>query len=361
MKPLRAQTDPAKAVEPASTSQHSHSSAARFSTIGLFILGLLFALHEASTVVAPMAAALVVGVVLSRIGDRAQALGVPPFLAASAFVLATAAGIVLAASALTSRISSLIERAPAIASRLSGVVESWTRPLQALKIQIFGGGEHATVAAPSLDMNAITGVLGGLTPAVGGALIFLATLFFFVAGKADMRRKIVFASEGRERRLSTLRILNGVEEALAHYFGSAALVYGALAVFTSLLAWATGLGAPFLWGIFVFVACFVPFLGVAIVFAALLAAGLASHDSILAGMAPALVYFVAHLVLENAALPAIVGNRFEVNPFLVFVSIVFWTWMWGAIGAVIASPLLLIFKIVQDELRDNEETPTLPS
>ena len=132
-------------------------------------------------------------------------------------------------------------------------------------------------------------------------------------------------------------------------------------MFTSLLAWATGLGAPFLWGIFVFVACFVPFLGVAIVFAALLAAGLASHDSILAGMAPALVYFVAHLVLENAALPAIVGNRFEVNPFLVFVSIVFWTWMWGAIGAVIASPLLLIFKIVQDELRDNEETPTLPS
>jgi len=357
MKPSRVQIDPAPQAGPPSYAR----SAARLSTIGLFALGSLFALHEASTLVAPMAAALVVGVVLSRIGDRAQALGVPPFLAATVFVLATGAGIVLAASALTSRISSLIERAPEIASRFSGALESWTRPLQALKTQIFGATAQPGVAAPSLDMSAVTGVLGGLTPALGGALIFLATLFFFIAGRDDLRREIVLACEDRERRLSALRILNGVEEALAHYFGSAALVYGALAVLTALLAWATGLGAPFLWGVFVFVACFVPFLGVAIVFAALLAAGLTVHDGLLAGMAPAVAYFIVHLALENAALPAIVGKRFEINPFLVFVSIVFWTWMWGAIGAVIASPLLLILKIVRDELRDAEETPKLPS
>lgn len=361
VKPSRAQIDPAAGgPNTKHGARDGVSSAARLSTIGLFVLGLLFALHEASALVAPMVAALVVGVVLSRIGDRAQSLGIPPFLAAAAVVLATGAGVVLAAGALTSRISSLIERAPEIASRLGGALDAWMRPLQALNAQIFGAGAVAPVAAPSLDMSAVTGVVGGLTPAVGGALIFLATLFFFVAGKADLRRKIVLAYDDRDHRLSALRILNGVEEALAHYFGSAALVYGALAALTSVLAWATGLGAPLLWGVFVFVACFVPFLGVALVFAALLAAGLTSHDSLLAGVAPAAVYFVAHLALENAALPAIVGKRFEINPFLVFVSIVFWTWMWGAIGAVIASPLLLIFKIVQEELRDAEETPKLP-
>lgn len=363
MKWPHVQIDPARPLGPAPEIRETqrYVSAARFSTIGLFVLGLLFALHEASALVAPMAAALVFGVVLSRIGDRAQALGVPPFLAATAFVLATGAGIVLAASALTSRISSLIDRAPEIASRFSGAIASWTRPLQALKAQIFGATAQPGVAAPSLDIGAVTGVLGGLTPALGGALIFLATLFFFVAGRDDLRRKIVFAYDDRERRLSALRILNGVEEALAHYFGSAALIYGALAFLTALLAWATGLGAPLLWGVFVFVACFVPFLGVAIVSAALLAAGLTSHDGLLAGSAPAVAYFIAHLALENAALPAIVGKRFEINPFLVFISIVFWTWMWGAIGAVIASPLLLIFKIVQDELRDAEKTPKLPT
>ena len=332
---------------------------ARLATIGLFGLGALFAMHETSSLLAPMIAAIVVGVVLSRIGERAQELGVPPFLSAALFVAAAGAGIILAAGALTSRVTSLIDRAPELLARFQALAMSVLQPLLSLKSRIFGGSSDAALAAPSFDMSSISGVLGGLTPALSGLLIFLATLFFFMAGRGDLRRRIVLASGVREHRLSALRILNGVEEALAHYFGSAALVYGALAVLTAVLAWIADLGSPLLWATFVFVACFVPFLGVALVTAALLAAGLSTYDGFLAGIAPAAAYLLVHLVLENAALPAIVGRRFEINPFLVFVSIVFWTWMWGALGAVIASPMLLILKIVVEELRAVDK-PELP-
>jgi len=336
------------------------ASAARSATVGLFGLGALFALHEASSIVAPMFAAVVVGVVLSRFGDRAQSLGIPPFLAAAAFTTASAVAIVLAAAALTSRLGAFVDRAPELIARLYALLGGILRPLQILKIQIFGpAAEKASSAAPAFDMNAVTTVIGGLTPALGGFLIFVATLFFFIAGRADLRRKIVLAQGRRENRLAALRILNGVEDALAHYFGSAALVYGALATFTAVLAWVSGLGAPLLWGVFAFVACFVPFAGVTIVFVALLAAGFAVHDQWIAGLAPAFVYLVVHFAIDNAVLPAIVGRRFEVNPFLVFVSIVFWTWMWGAVGAVIAAPLLLIMKIVVEEFRE-EDAPELP-
>ena len=93
-------------------------SIARSSTVGLFGLGVLFALHEASSIVAPMFAAVVVGVVLSRFGDRAQSLGIPPFLAAAAFTAASAVAIVLAAAALTSRLGAFVERAPELIARL---------------------------------------------------------------------------------------------------------------------------------------------------------------------------------------------------------------------------------------------------
>lgn len=339
MKPSRVQIDPAPQAGPppeVTGVQPYARSAARLSTIGLFALASLFALHEASTLVAPMAAALVVGVVLSRIGDRAQALGVPPFLAATAFVLATGAGIVLAASALTSRISSLIERAPEIASRFSGALESWTRPLQALKTQIFGA-----TAQPGL-------------PALAGR------------ERGDRRPRRAYAGARRRAHLSRHPVLlhrgtrrpatksswpartGSAAVGAAHpqrRRGSAGALFGRRRAGLrraggSHRASRVGDGSrrPFLWGVFVFVACFVPFLGVAIVFAALLAAGLTVRDGLLAGMAPAVASLIAHLALENAALPAIVGKRFEINPFLVFVSIVFWTWMWGAIGAVIASP-----------------------
>ena len=58
--------------------------------------------------------------------------------------------------------------------------------------------------------------------------------------------------------------------------------------------------------------------------------------------------------------PAVLGRRFEINPFLVFVAIIFWTWMWGAIGAVLAVPLLLIARTVRAELTANARVP-LPS
>ena len=120
------------------------------------------------------------------------------------------------------------------------------------------------------------------------------------------------------------------------------------------------MAAPALWGIFGFVSCFIPFLGVAMVVVALLVAGLSTFDGVAAGLAPALVYSIVHLAVENAVVPAIVGQRFELNPFLIFISIVFWTWMWGTVGAVIASPLLLIVKIVVDELKESD-APDLPS
>lgn len=338
------------------------TTSSRIATVALCGIAILFALHEASALVAPMAAAIVVGIVLSRIVDRAQARGIPIFVIASAFVAVTGVAIALAASAISSRFSSVIELAPSLMRRFSALVAHILGPLQAVKAQISGppAASHSAPAAPSLDMGAVTGVIGGVTPALGGVLTFLATLFFFVAGKTDLKRKLVLACTDRANRLSALRILNGVEEALAHYFGSATLVYGALAIATALLAWLSGLGAPALWGIFVFVSCFIPFLGVAMVVVALLVAGLSTFDGVAAGLAPAVVYSIVHLAVENAVVPAIVGRRFELNPFLIFISIVFWTWMWGTVGAVIASPLLLIVKIVVDELKESD-APDLPS
>lgn len=331
--------------------------AARLAPLAILGFVFLFVLHETSSFVAPMAAAIVVGVVLSRLGDRANALGIPPYVSATLAVLGTSVALVLAGGALTSRLSSLMRRGPELVARFNSFASEYLRPLQAIRTQLFGTADDR--AAPSMDLSAITGFLGGLTPAVGGVLIFLATLFFFVAAKSDLRRKLVLLPRKREARLSALRILNGVEEALAHYFGSAALIYAALAAFTALLAWLTGLGAPLLWGIFVFVAGFVPFLGVTLVTIAMIAAGLTTYDSLLPGLAPAGIYLIAHLLLENMLLPAVVGRRFEINAFLVFVSIMFWTWVWGALGAVIASPILLILKIVRDELRA-EDKPELP-
>ncbi len=85
-----------------------------------------------------------------------------------------------------------------------------------------------------------------------------------------------------------------------------------------------------------------------------------THDGILVALAPSFAFFVLHLVMENLVTPSIMGRRLEINPFIVFVAIIFWTWMWGAVGAMLALPLCLIAMTIFDELTVVEEGPRLP-
>jgi predicted PurR-regulated permease PerM len=110
-----------------------------------------------------------------------------------------------------------------------------------------------------------------------------------------------------------------------------------------------GLAMPPLWGLFAFVSSFIPYLGVTFMTLSLLVGGLMTHDALIVAIAPAVAFFTVHLAMENLLVPAILGQRFDINPFLVFVAIIFWTWMWGAVGAFLAFPLSLIAMITFEQ------------
>lgn len=331
----------------------------RAAVIGLFVLALLVALHAAAALVVPMAAAVILGSVLAHVGDRAQRVGIPPIAAGMGLVAATGVGLFLLGNGLAEALGAIVERAPEMTKRIDGLLDRLLAPVAGLESRLVAGGsifDGSRVEggigrlASSIDMPAVTGFLGGLTPAFGEVLIFLATLVFFVAGRATMRRRLILSFGDRDRRLAAIRIFNAAETALATFFGTTAAIYLGLALATAAIAWSSGLANPALWGVVTFLMSFVPFLGPAIVTFALVSAGLLAHDGILAALWPATGFLAVHLVCENAVIPSILGRRFEINPFLVFVAIVFWTWMWGPMGAVLAVPLMLIARTVHEEL-----------
>ena len=89
--------------------------------------------------------------------------------------------------------------------------------------------------------------------------------------------------------------------------------------------------------------------------------GALTHESLILALAPAAVFFTVHLMMENLVFPAIMGRQWEINPFIVFIAIIFWTWMWGAVGAMLALPLSLIAMTIVNELFPERKTvPHLP-
>lgn len=332
--------------------------------VGLFVLAVLVSLRAASALAVPMIAAVMFGSVIAHAGDRAQRIGIPPVAAAMALVGATGIGLFLLGDALAEAFAGLTERLPEITGRIEAVVAGVLGPLGAFEKRLLGGsivdGAGGDVGlgrfAPAIDLSSLSTLLGGLTPAFGEVLIFLATLAFFVAGRAALRRRTIMSFRDRDHRLAAIRVFNAGEAALATYFGTTSIIYVVVGLGTALIARAAGLSDPMLWGVCAFLLSFVPFLGPAIVAFALLSAGLVAHDGVVAALWPAGAFLLLHLVMENAVIPSILGRRFEINPFVVFVAIVFWTWMWGPMGAVLAVPLLLTARTVHDAVAGGNES-----
>jgi predicted PurR-regulated permease PerM len=74
--------------------------------------------------------------------------------------------------------------------------------------------------------------------------------------------------------------------------------------------------------------------------------GLMTFTDPWAAVLPPAIFLSFHLIEANAITPMIVGRRLEINPLLILVSLSFWAWVWGTTGALLAVPLLIIFKTI---------------
>jgi predicted PurR-regulated permease PerM len=122
----------------------------------------------------------------------------------------------------------------------------------------------------------------------------------------------------------------------------------AVGIATGIATYFCGLGDPILWGSAAFLLNYVPILGPLIGVGMFVLVGLLSFDTLWQALIPAALFFGIHLIEGEAVTPLLLARRFTLNPFLVVLALVFWYWMWGVPGAILAVPMLAITKIVCD-------------
>ena len=79
--------------------------------------------------------------------------------------------------------------------------------------------------------------------------------------------------------------------------------------------------------------------------------GLLTFDSIWQALLPAAIYLAIHLVEGETVTPILLARHFTLNPVLVILALLFWYWMWGVPGALLAVPMLATSKIICDRVR----------
>ncbi|HXV30964.1 MAG TPA: AI-2E family transporter [Sinorhizobium sp.] len=333
-----------------------------WSAIGLFVIACSAVVYAMAAILMPIVFAVVVGIVLGRAADELVRFGLAPIVAALLLALCFISGLSLLVNALLVPITEVAREAPRLAESVMERILPLIDRFDWLKIAIArSAGEDPFADVIAKNAGPLIGAVAtSLTPALIQTLIFLAALVLFLLGRIQLRSSIILAIATREGRLSAIRIMNALEDALTRYFSTTSLIYLALGVFTMVIALVGGLTMAPLWGLFAFVSSFIPYLGVTAMTLSLLVGGLMTHDALLVAIAPAVAFFLLHLAMENLLVPAILGRRFEVNPFLIFVAIIFWTWMWGAVGAILAMPLALVAMTIFEQVREPSSEPQLP-
>ncbi|NLS19761.1 AI-2E family transporter [Rhizobium sp. P40RR-XXII] len=337
--------------------------AASWATIGIFLILALAGVYMMSLILIPVTLAVVVGMILGLAAEKLSKLGVPRVLNAILLSSAVALVIFLVINALAGPVAKLAQEAPDFFQRTSDRLMPYLDRFKWLHIssESLQGGPMSISTLLENSGNVLHVVSANLTPAIVQILIFFAALLLFLAGRMSLRRTIIMAFSTRASRLTAIRIINAVEQVLGFYFATAALIYAGIGVAMTVIAYVGGMSVPVLWGVFAFVSSFIPFLGITTMTIALAIAGIVTHSDIIFGLAPAVAFFAVHLAVENLVFPAIMGRQWEINPFVVFLAILFWTWMWGAVGAMLALPLSLIMMTVIDELFIEEKAqPQLP-
>ncbi len=194
-------------------------------------------------------------------------------------------------------------------------------------------------------------------PAVAAQLlIFIGTLFFFVLSREEI---YAFISDrlAAAHDLMSMR-LDEADRLVSRYFLTIAVINTFFGGFVALAMWIIGMPSPLMWGVIATLLNFILYLGPAFVAVCLAVAGVVVFDGV-AVIFPAAIFVGLNLIEGQFVTPMLVGRHMSVNPLLVFLSLVFWLWLWGPLGGFIAIPILIWCLAITGQLGHPEPDPRL--
>ena len=321
--------------------------------LGLF-LALPFVLSIGSVVFLPIAAALVLTVILSPLADSLGRLGLPNTLASVIALLILLGGVILALALILQPALTLVEQIPKLIDTVGkrfGELQDQFKWIGRINERLAamsdkGGTREVVLAEPSLLET-----VAFATPSV--VIEFIITLlmtFFMVEARVRLRQRLLFGRASFGTSIKAARALREVQERVASYILTVAMINAGVGLVAGLGAWALGLPAPIMWGGIAMLMNFVPYIGPMMMIGLTALFGIGTADTLLMGLLPALCYLGLHAVEANVVTPSILGARFTMNPVMILIALSYFTWIWGVLGALLSVPILLILTALFDHL-----------
>ncbi len=317
---------------------------------GIFLILITAALHLAAELLLPITIAVLLTFLLVPLVRLLRRLGLSAGVAAALVVFGTLTVVGTGVAVLTGPAADWVETAPKKLARVQTRIRRLLQPLQRTANQVDKVTGAAAPGGPALVQLKTPGLLQriGLSAAsLATAVVTVVFLtYFLLAMLPTFRRKLADLIESRAGVRNAEAALTEIESQVSRFLVINTVTSLGVGLATwGLLAWIT-LPNPLLWGAAAFLLNFIPYAGSVIAVALIGAAALVSFDT----TGPVLLAtggsIVIHIMEGHLISPHLMGKHLPLNPLAIFVSLLYWSWVWGAVGALLAVPITVMLQVV---------------
>jgi predicted PurR-regulated permease PerM len=318
---------------------------------GLFILAVFYTTYFLRSVLLPIVLAWLLSYLLRPIVRTLARIKIPTLLGAALILITLLSAITLGVSALAAPAAGWLAKAPAGLQELQYKLMPMKRSMAEVakasgEIEKLATPDSSSKLAVEVKRRPITDTLYMRTPEfITSMVLLLILLYFLLAYDGVFIGKLIKLLPALSDKKRAVSIAHEIESQVSRYLFTVTIINCCLGIAVGTTVGLLGLRNPVMWGAMVAILNFVPYLGALTGIICMTIGAILSFDSLGYALIFPAVYLGFGILEGNFITPWVMGRSLTLNPVIILLSLVFWGWMWGIVGVILAVPILAAIKI----------------
>ncbi len=326
-----------------------------FALNGLFLLAAFYTLYFGRDFFLPIVLALLFNFLFNPVVRAFRRLRIPEALGAFLVVFGLLGALALGVYQLAGPAYDWAQKAPKTMRRLEDKLRDLKKPVQTVSkateqvekiTQVGGSRQPPTVEVRTESLG--ERMFSQATDVVAGGVVMFILLFFLLASGDLFLRKLVGVLPSVADKKRAVDIARRIETDISAYLLTITVINLGLGAAVWGLMTLLGVPNPLLWGVLAMVSNFIPYLGPILMITVLAMVGFLTFQDTTRALLVPLAFVGLHALESYLVTPMVLGRRLTLNPVVIFLALTFWGWLWGITGAILAVPIMVVFKIFCD-------------
>ncbi len=325
--------------------------------VGLLLLATVAALYVAKDLLIPVTLAILLNLLLSPTVRYLARRRIPAVLSSAALLITIVTALATAISMFAGPADEWLNDAPSTIRQLRNELFASRSSLSDIQDLAEEVDELTAVDTPQTVQQVVIQGPGIFENFVGGLPTMLTFIgitfvlsFFLLASGDTMLRRITACGRSFKERRRIVSIARQIQSDLSLYLRTVTVINLSLGAIVALLLYWLEVPNPFLWGAVAAVFNFAPYVGALATTSILFLVGLTAFDTLAEAIVVPAAFLVLTILEGQFVTPMVLGKRMSLSAIIVFLSVIFWGWLWGVAGALIAVPIATSAKVVFDHL-----------